>query len=93
LDVIQVKLKFIKINNDIVLQQLIINASIEKTALVSSHEEGDHLTKGGYPTNVGAVYTPDCFQIGSKSGALSTASLRPYDGAPRLSADLDQVIK
>jgi hypothetical protein len=75
-----------------VQQQLIINSSIEKTVLVSDASEGDDLVRGGYPDKVSAIYTPDCFQIGSKFGGLSTIAINVYKGSPRLTADLDSVL-
>lgn len=76
------------------LHQLIINASIEKTVLVDNHEEGDRLTGGGrWPHNVSSVYTPDCYQIGSRTGGYASHSMSIYRGPPRLTQDIEGVLE
>lgn len=81
------------VKNDVVLRQLVINNSIEKTVLVGSHREGDEITRSGFPQNVSAVYTKDLFSCGSKFGGLSTTAVNPYRGHPRLAKQTSDFIE
>ncbi|KAJ2999294.1 Structural maintenance of chromosomes protein 6 [Globomyces sp. JEL0801] len=82
----------LQIDNDIVLQQLIITASIEKVVLVDSHADGDDIAARGYPENVVAVFSSDCYQFGSRNGGLSSDPMTMYRGSPRLTHDFSVII-
>ncbi|KAJ3284583.1 Structural maintenance of chromosomes protein 6 [Borealophlyctis nickersoniae] len=86
-------LDVLDIDDEVVLNQLVINESIEQRVLVRTRDEGNHVTAGGYPPNVNGVYTKDCLSMGSKSGGLATNSLHPYQGAPRLGSNIDDKIR
>ena len=85
-------LRCLEIDNLVVLNQLIIHNSIEKTVLVPNHHEGDRITMDGYPHNVIGVYTKDLYACGSRSGGLATYSVRPYKGIFRLSKSTTHAI-
>ena len=75
------------------MQQLIINSGIEKTVLVDNYEQGEALTRNSWPRNVRAVYTPDCFSVGSRNGGLSMTAMRQFRGASRITRDITSTIK
>ncbi|KAI9009802.1 P-loop containing nucleoside triphosphate hydrolase protein [Gaertneriomyces semiglobifer] len=83
----------VQVDNEAVLGQLVVNARIEQMVLVKTRREGDELTRGGYPRNVGGVYTMDCFVMGSRSGGLSTSTMSVYRGAPRISKDVSGFVR
>ncbi|KAJ3276811.1 Structural maintenance of chromosomes protein 6 [Terramyces sp. JEL0728] len=84
-------LDVLTIDNQIALEQLIINNNIEKAVLVDTMEEGDSLNP--WPRNVSGVFTPEGHLIGGKQGGLSTASMSMYRGPPRLSENVDEVVR
>jgi chromosome segregation ATPase len=86
-------LDILKIEDEVVMQQLIINSNIEKTVLVDTHSEGDRMSRNGLPPNVMGIYTIDCFQIGSRSGGLQTSAMRLYQGLPRLAKDIQSTLQ
>ncbi|KAJ3334181.1 Structural maintenance of chromosomes protein 6, partial [Kappamyces sp. JEL0680] len=85
-------LDILKIDNEVVLQQFIIQGKIESTVLVADHREGDAILSRGYPANTSRILTADCFEVGSRRGGLSQTPMNRYDGPPRLRNDFDQMI-
>jgi structural maintenance of chromosomes protein 6 len=83
----------LEIEHETVLQQLVINSKIEKAVLVHNRDKGNRLTANGYPRNATSVHTIDHFSVGSRSGGLSTDPVNRYNGAPRLSEDIQQYVK
>jgi hypothetical protein len=81
------------IDHSVVLQQLIINSQIEKVVLVETHDEADALTEHRWPENVYNVFTRDGYQVGNRSGGLSSTSMNQYKGPLRLTANLDAHLK
>ncbi|KAJ3163667.1 Structural maintenance of chromosomes protein 6 [Geranomyces michiganensis] len=86
-------LRALEINKEIVLQQLIVNHSIEKTVLVHTRDDGHRITSPSFPRNVLGVYTQDCFQVGNRGGGLSTQAATVYRGPPRLITDMAASIR
>jgi len=89
-------LRAIECDNNVVVQQLVVNARIEQILLIEDRKEADIVMStgpnNGFPINVAACYTIEGFQVGSKGG-YATISINLYNGPPRLLTDVDEVIK
>ncbi len=72
---------------------MVINGKIEKTVLVKSHEEGDDITRQGYPHNVTNIFSRDCYSFGQRGGGLASNALNEYKGHPRLTKDIESILK
>ncbi|KAJ8329746.1 Structural maintenance of chromosomes protein 6 [Batrachochytrium dendrobatidis] len=79
----------IKVSDPTVLGQLVINNSIEKTALVCTRNEGDELAKNGYPRNVNLIATQDGYTMGNQFGGYSASRLFRPPNTPHLAKNLD----
>eukprot|EP00842_Homolaphlyctis_polyrhiza_P006978 jgi/Hompol1/86/HPOL_004267-RA len=83
----------LKISNDAVHAQIVIAHNIEKLVLVATRQEGDDMCVRGYPRNVNAVFTKDCYQLGSRHGGFNAMRMhRPRD-AIRMTKNLDGVLQ
>ncbi|KND02887.1 DNA repair protein SMC6 [Spizellomyces punctatus DAOM BR117] len=86
-------LRALEFDNDVVRDQLILQHHIEQMVLVQTRDEGNAITGKSFPRNVSGVFTIDCFSMGSRGGGLSTQSIVPYRGQPRLAADVSIFIR
>ncbi|ORX60808.1 P-loop containing nucleoside triphosphate hydrolase protein [Piromyces finnis] len=89
-------LRAIECDNEVVVQQLVVNARIEQILLIEDRKQADIVMStgpnNGFPTNVAACYTLEGYQVGSKGG-YATLSVNLYNGPPRLLTDVDDVIR
>lgn len=72
---------------------LVIHGKIESVVLVENDRQGDQVIANGYPQKVSRIFTADCYEIGSRTGALSAVAINRYNGPPLLSTDVEQDIK
>ncbi|KAJ3022227.1 UNVERIFIED_CONTAM: Structural maintenance of chromosomes protein 6 [Siphonaria sp. JEL0065] len=86
-----------KIDNPIVMRQLVINRHIEKMALVMTKHDGDRLATAGpnqtAAPHVSYIYTVDNIQIGGYGGGLQTRAGNNTRDDRLLAADINSEIR
>ncbi|KAI9340178.1 hypothetical protein DFJ73DRAFT_559887 [Zopfochytrium polystomum] len=84
----------IEVTDQVVLRQLVLHASIERTVLVHTRREGDAIAERGFHgRNIVGVYTADLLKMGGGRGGLSTTALHRSNGPSRLFDNVDDVIR
>ncbi|CAH7690120.1 hypothetical protein PPACK8108_LOCUS25366 [Phakopsora pachyrhizi] len=88
-------LRVLDIDDEFVKRALINDARIEKSILVHHRTDGEPIMTGPRNSrfNIDTCYTKDCYRVGNAAGTRQVTALRPYKGAPRISADQASFIR
>ncbi|KAJ1962491.1 Structural maintenance of chromosomes protein 6 [Dipsacomyces acuminosporus] len=89
-------LRALDISNEIVKRQLINLNRIEQIILVDQRALGDKImvsNNGGFPRNVVACLSADGYNVGSRTGGLSTQAINLVRQSSRLGEDIGQAIE
>ncbi|CAH7690117.1 hypothetical protein PPACK8108_LOCUS25362 [Phakopsora pachyrhizi] len=88
-------LRVLDIDDEFVKRALINDARIEKSILVHHRTDGEPIMTGPGNSrfNIDTCYTKDCYRVGNAAGTRQVTALRPYKGAPRISADQASFIR
>lgn len=81
-------LRVIDFDDDFVKRQLINNMHIERCAIVARREDGDALMRSNC-ANVRICFTLDLFRVEGGNTGSHSQTITQYQGAPRLSSDVD----
>lgn len=84
-------LRVLDFDDAFVKRQLINNMHIERCAIVSKREGGDALMRSN-PANVRVCFTLDFFRVDGGNTGSHSQTLNRYQGAPRLSSNVDDKI-
>ena len=72
-----------------------IHSKIESTVLVTSHDEGDRITRFNtyVPPNVSKICTYDCYEVANARGGRSTTMMSRYDGPTRFVDSIEKELE
>ncbi|KAJ2466250.1 Structural maintenance of chromosomes protein 6, partial [Coemansia sp. RSA 2322] len=89
-------LRSLDVRDEVVKRQLININRIEQIILVEQRSDGDKVmmsNSGGYPRNVIACVSADGYNVGSRSGGLSTQAINLVRPSSRLGEDITRTIE
>lgn len=84
--------RILEVSDPSVLRALVDNARLEKAALVMARVQGDELVRKS-PRNVQFALSGDLFRLSGGARGSSTQTMTPFNGIPRLTADVDEGIR